>query len=435
MSDITFLSTSGIGDNCVVIMANGIRAASEFHNLFTNRTEFGVYTLTLTGGHNIFCPIGQLMRTSGRHNSCGTTTACRGFFRSLNVLTIYTFVIENVVTLVTEEHVQDLLNEDLQPPLGGRLLLVVMRRHGCLFNHTVTAMLAYKQDLAMLRASGALGHIANVIMAMCRNDLAILMTAYGTSVANLAILGASGSGLGGGIVMANSLNLIGGVPLAADQTDMLIVTPLGAGGIYPNGCSIVVSITVMNAIQYECMVSTDRHAFGVTRPTVGGIPLLFLNCRSNDLSTVRQNHFGDQGLSVRIKEADGVLAGAGLNNGFCHDVHGRSGWNGVGHTVAVDIPTNQHLRFLEPLGKLQIRLTDDLRGRENLAAHEVSVLIVEIRRDPFVAVNHLVAVVPTGVVFIPADIFFVGFDIDGDAGDAVEGASIHTNIFSENDGF
>ena len=350
-----------------IVMSQGVSAASVLNSLPANRADFGIYTLSFTGGRDIFCPTGQLMSATRRLNP-GRAATLGGFLGGLNVLTIYTFVIENIVSLIAKEHIQNLLNEDLQPPFGSHSFLIIVRYRRCLFDHAVTAIPAGKYYLALLRASRFLRYSTNVIVPVGRNDLTILMTAYGTSVANIAILGTSGSGLGRGIVMANSLNLIGGVPFAADRTDMLIVALLGAGRSYPNGCSIVVPVTVMNAFQYKRVVSADRHAFSVTCPTVSGIPDLFLNLRGNDFHAERQNHSRDQGLFVRIKEADGVLAGAGLNNGACHDIHRGSGRNGIRNTVSVQIPANQYLGFFQSFRKLQIWLTNDLMGQEYLTA-------------------------------------------------------------------
>ena len=432
---VALLGTGGSGDNRVVIMTNGIRAASVLNSFLANHTEFGIYTFSLAGRRDILCPIGQLMSALRRLNSRCAAAARRGFLGGLNMLTLCTFIVENIVPLIAKEHIQDLLDKDLQPPLGSGLLLVVMRRHGCLFNRTVTAILANEQDLAMLRASGALGHAADVLVTVGGNDLGILVTAYGTSVANFSVFDTSRFGFDRTISVSVGFFVVSRVPLATNRTDVLVVPLFGAGGRDPDRSGIVMTVAVMNTIQHKYVIAADRHALGVSDPAVCGIAHLFPDLGRHNDRAIRQDHLGNKGHAVGIEESHGILAGAGLDDGSCHDIHRGSSGDSVGLSVAIDVPADQHLRFLRSLGQLQIGLANDLRGQEYLAAHEVAVLIVEVRRDPLVAVDHLVAVAPAGEVFIPTHVLLVGFNVNGNAGDVAESIKPHFNVFPKNNGF
>ena len=218
-----------------------------------------------------------------------------------------------------------------------------MRHHRCLFNHAVTAMHADELHLAMLRASRFLDCRANVGVTAGRNDLGIRMTANGTRVRDLACLGTSGGGLRRNIIMTNGFHHIGRVPFATDGAFVLDIALLGAIRRDPDRVSILVTVAVVGADQYKGMISADRHTLGVTHPTVGGIAHLFLDLGRQNHSAIGQDHLGNKSLAVVVQESHGILAGAGLDHGSCHDIHRGSGRDGVGNTVSVNVPANQHL--------------------------------------------------------------------------------------------
>ena len=433
---IAILGTSGIGDDCLVIVANGIRATSELDSLVANRADSRIDALSFARRIHIRCPIARLMNTARRLDACGTAAACRRFCSGLNTLALRTLVVVHAVAFVSEENVENALDQNLQPPLRGKLLLIIVGFQRQDLGHLMSAIPAGIQLFALRSTSGFLVDCTDVIVSDGRSRLGIRITASRAGVYGRTVFGASRRRFRHDrIRMSQGFHGIRGKPLAADPADMLVVTLLGAGGSHPNGRIVFVTVSVVDAIQHEGVIPADRHALGVSHPAVCGIAHLVLNLRRQDDGAKGQDNLGNEGHAVGVKEPDCVLAGAGLDDGARHDILRGRGRNTVGNAVTVDIPAHQSLEFLKSLGKLQIGLADDLRGQEDLAAHEVAVLIVEISRDPIVAVDHLVAVTPAGEVFIPADVLLVGFRINGHTGDAKECPIIHTDVFRQNNGF
>ena len=310
-----------------------------------------------------------------------------------------------------------------------------MRGHGCFFDDLIPTILAGIPHLAFLSAGGFLLDGAMIAMSLRLYQFGMGIAAITAGVGDLPLLGTGRRLLGHGVIVTQGLRVIRSVPLTANFTNVLVISFLTTSRSYPNRRSVVVTAAVVYTIQNEGVVTADGHALGIANPADHGIPLLFFYIRKNNDRAVGQDHLGNERHIVGIIEFHDVLAGSRLNDGTCYDIHGRGSGNGIRYAITVNVPAHQHLRFLQPLGQLQIRLTDNLRCHENLTTHEVAVLIVEVRRNPIIPVHHAVSVVPAGVVLVPPDIFFVGFDVNSDAGDILKCIGMHLNIFAEYDGF
>ena len=122
-------------------------------------------------------------------------------------------------------------------------------------------------------------------------------------------------------------------------------------------------------------------------------------------------------------------------NRRCGNIYRSCSRDSICLTISIKIISHKNIPILLVKIILTVRLTNDLMIQHKLFRYQTVILTVKFHFTPVISVEHAVSVVPAGVVFIPTHVFFVGFNVNGDTSDAVEGLGIHLNVLAENDGF
>ena len=331
-----------------------------------------------------------------------------------------------------------MLDKPLEPPLIRVLLLIVVLLERGALDLLVAADTTGVANRSLLGTGGLLHRFGGVGMSVCRNFLRIGMSANRASVRHRAVLGTCRVLRHAFIGMSKRIREVGCIPLTTDRTSVLVVSLRGAGGCYPNGFGITVFAAIVNAIQYKPMIRADRHALDVAAPAVDRVSHLFSNRGRYNRAAVRKLHAGDHSFPVLGVEDHGVSGQPRFHDRAGNNIHGRGRGNGVGNAVAVQIPANENLGILLSTLERKIGLTDHLRGHKDLAGNQFAIRAVEAHSDPLVTIHYFVAVVPVRIVFIPTNVLFIVFHINGDAGDRkvhpiVECSKVHSDTARKHD--
>ena len=359
-------------------------------------------------------------------------TLCRG----LDVSAIHALEIVGIAALIAKEDIENVFYEPLQPPLACILLLIVVRLERDRLGLLVAANDASELHLSKLCTGAILDELACVVMALGGKNLGVFITASVAMIGNRAIGQAIGLLAVLSVRVTKRLNLVGCVPFAANGARVLVIALLRAGGGYPNGFAVGVVSADVRAVEDKFAIPRCGQSFIVADPSVGDVALLFGNLRGCDSCAVRENVGCDHRFAVLGIKDDLISLLFLFENGMRVDVDGRGCRNHIGNAVAIEVPTVNHkdVAFF-CLRKRDLRQANDLRSSEDLAGNEVTVSIVEGCIDPTVSVNHAIACIPSREVFIPTNVLFVGFNIDGDAGNTVKCIVTHLNAVGENDVF
>ena len=161
--------------------------------------------------------------------------------------------------------------------------------------------------------------------------------------------------------MSEGIHKVRTVPLAADGTFVLIVALLGASRCYPNRVSVGVTVAKMLPCGIDGNVARHGHAIGIANPAEELIALLYGILEQSDLRSVRKNELIKRCDVVLVVEGHGVDIGDTLNNRICNNIRSRGCGNGIGNTVAVQIPTVKHIGILLVAVGGNVGLANDLR--------------------------------------------------------------------------
>ena len=339
------------------------------------------------------------------------------------------------IRIISVQNVRLIGKQALQPCQGRGHLLIRM----CADLDNLLRLLAARRTAVMDHAlfhTGRCKHFLNLIlMSLTRQDLGILFPAVLAGIQHASV-GIAGCGSFSFLVaMSRCGHEIRTNPLAAHRANRLITALFGTGGRCPYGIHEGMSSADMGTVKHKFVVSAHGHTRSITDPALLDIALLWCDLGSDDLAAVRQPHLGKQRCAVLSVEAHGIDGQTGLQNRICIQILGRGGGNAVSHTVTVQIPSDQHLGILLSFFDLQFRLTNDLRGQIDLIAVKLSVFIIEIGNDPFIAVDYTVTVVPGRVVCIPAQIHFQSVHVDRHAGKIGKRLALHGHSLVEDHGF
>ena len=159
-------------------------------------------------------------------------------------------------------------------------------------------------------------------------------------------------------------------------------------------------------------VITYCHSFRVALKSKEVIPLLLGNRRSYNSLTVGQTLSFDKG-SIRVKESDVITPLDRCYKSANREIFSRRCGNRVRNAVAIDVPRNQILIISVAVDTI-MRAAYNLRIQHRLTEYECPVLIVELHQTPIIAIDNLVAVIPSREVLIPATIFFRRFNPNRD---------------------